>query len=151
MTDEHPVSYLALQPGTPVESSTGRPFGTVEHVLQVPEEDLFDGVVVATDRGLRFVDRDQILEITNRAVRCSLGDADVANLPEPGGPPVYHVDALQDVGPSLTARLGRMFGASAGPRTSSGRLAVSIGAARGPAGGEGAQRDSEAIACSESV
>ena len=30
-------------------------------------------------------------------------------MPEPEGNPVYHVNALQDVGPKLTARLGRMF------------------------------------------
>jgi hypothetical protein len=108
--DEHEISYLALSVGTPVESSEGHSFGTVEHVLQVPSEDLFDGIVVATDRGIRFVDRDHILEITNRRVRCSLDDDECAKLPPPQGPPVFHVDAFQDTGPSLSARLGRLFG-----------------------------------------
>jgi hypothetical protein len=36
-------------------------------------------------------------------------DEEAANLPAPEGTPVYHVDALQDVGSTLTARLGRMF------------------------------------------
>lgn len=103
------VSYLALQVGTPVRSATGTPFGTVEHVLQVPELDTFDGIVVATGDGLRFVGRDQISVITTEEVRCHLSDEEAANLPPPEGTPVYHVDALQDVGPSLTARLGRMF------------------------------------------
>ena len=40
MDDDRPISYLALAVGTPVPSSSGTPFGTVEHVLQVPELDL---------------------------------------------------------------------------------------------------------------
>ena len=57
--DDTPISYLALEVGTLVQTSSGKTIGTVEHVLQIPEEDLFDGIVVATDHGLRFVDRDQ--------------------------------------------------------------------------------------------
>jgi hypothetical protein len=110
MGDSTPISYLALAVGTPVLSSSGTQIGTVEHVLQVPEEDLFDGIVLTTDRGLRFVDRDQIRNMTTAAVNCSLSDDEAAALPAPHGTEVYHVNALQDVGSSLTARLGRMFG-----------------------------------------
>lgn len=110
MSSEHPISYLALAVGTPVESSTGRSFGTVEHVLQIPELDLFDGLVVTTESGLRFIARDQILEITTSTVHCALADDEVAQLLPPEGTPTFGVDALQDVGPALTARLGRMFG-----------------------------------------
>ena len=88
---------------------TGRQFGTVEHVLQVPEEDLFDGIVTATDHGLRFVDAGQVGAITTERVQCDIGDEDVANLPAPEGSPVYSVDALQDTGDSLHDRLGRLF------------------------------------------
>jgi hypothetical protein len=109
MSDDNEISYMALAVGTAVQSSTGTTFGTVEHVLEIPELDLFDGIVVATQHGLRFVDRDQITQITTDAVRCSLSDEEAANLPAPGGPPVYRVNAFQDVGPSLSARLGRMF------------------------------------------
>lgn len=103
------VSYLALTRGTPVETATGTPMGTVEHVLQVPDLDLFDGIVVATAHGLRFVDRDQIGAITTRAVHCNLSDEEASGLPAPSGPPVYRVDAFDDVGGALTARLGRLF------------------------------------------
>ncbi len=109
MSDDDEISYMALAIGTDVQSSTGTTFGTVEHVLEIPELDLFDGIVVTTQHGLRFVDRDQITQITSHVVRCALSDEEAANLPAPGGPPVYRVNALQDVGPSLTARLGRMF------------------------------------------
>jgi hypothetical protein len=109
MSDDNQISYLALAVGTPVESSSGQRIGTVGHVLQVPQLDLFDGIVIHTSAGLRFVDRDRITKITTAAVHCSLTDEEAANLPAPEGTPVYHVDALQDVGSTLTARLGRMF------------------------------------------
>ncbi len=108
--DEEPISYMALKAGTPVKSSSGTPIGTVHHVLQVPAEDLFDGIVVKMHHGLRFVDRDQIGDITTAAVHCTLSDAEVAELPPPSEPGSFHVDASQDEGSSLTARLGRMFG-----------------------------------------
>ena len=61
MDEGEPISYLALATKTPVLSSSGSEFGTVVHVLQIPELDEFDGIVVATKGGHRFVDRDQNL------------------------------------------------------------------------------------------
>jgi hypothetical protein len=105
-----PISYMALAVGTPVLSSSNAEFGTVEHVLQVPEEDVFDGIAVKTKHGLRFVDRDQIADITTTLVRCSLTGEEAANLPAPRGSLVLHPDTARDEGPSLTARYGRLFG-----------------------------------------
>jgi hypothetical protein len=105
-----PISYLALEVGTPVLTSSGKEFGTVHHVLQLPEFDLFDGISVKTTHGLRFVDRDQIAEITKTTVRCSLTDEEAASLQAPVGPPVVEADLARDEGSSLTARLGRLFG-----------------------------------------
>ena len=51
MSGEEPISYLALAVGTPVLSSSAKQIGTVEHVLQIPELDLFDGIVVETAAG----------------------------------------------------------------------------------------------------
>ena len=110
MGDGTPISYEALEVGTPVLSSTGKQIGTVEHVLQIPEEDLFDGIAVKTHHGLRFVDRDQIDAITMTAVRCALSDEEAAALPVPKGTLVLHPDTARDEGPSLTARFGRLFG-----------------------------------------
>lgn len=110
MTDDAtPIAYSALEKGTPMLARSGRQFGTVEHVLEIPQEDLFDGIVTATEHGLRFVDRDQIDEITTAYVRCQLTDEQIATLPAPEGPPVYTVDALRDIGGSLHDRLGRLF------------------------------------------
>ncbi len=108
MDEGRPISYLALTVGTPVVSYTGTEFGQVEHVLQVPDLDLFDGIAVKTRHGLRFVDRDQIADITTTLVRCSLNDDEAASLPAPNGPPVLGVDVSPEL--SLTARFGRLFG-----------------------------------------
>jgi hypothetical protein len=101
---------MALSVGTPVLSSSSSEFGTVEHILQIPEEDVFDGIAVKTGHGLRFVDRDQITDITTALVRTSLTDEEAANLPAPQGTLVLHPDTARDEGPSLTARFGRLFG-----------------------------------------
>jgi hypothetical protein len=110
MDEGRPISYLALSVGTPVVTSGGTEFGEVHHVLQIPELDLFDGISVKTRHGLRFVDRDQIAEITTAVVRCTLSDQEAATLPPPTGPPVVELDVAHDEGSSLTARLGRLFG-----------------------------------------
>jgi hypothetical protein len=105
-----PVSYEALPVGAAVLSATDTQFGTVEHVLQVPELDLFDGIAVKTKHGLRFVDRDQITDIRTTLVRCALSDEEAAHLPAPQGALVLHPDTARDEGPSLSARYGRLFG-----------------------------------------
>jgi uncharacterized protein YrrD len=111
VTEGRPISYLALEPGTPVLSSSGQQFGTVEHVLQVPELDLFDGIAVQTHHhGHRFVDRDQVGDITTAAVTTTITDDQVESLPAPSGPLVLHPDTARDEGPSLSARWGRLFG-----------------------------------------
>jgi len=109
MTDDEPISYQAAAHGTPVLSSTGTKIGTLEHVLEVPEVDVFDGIVIATDRGLRFIDADLVLQITRSYIRSGVSNAQASQLPPPDGPPVYRVDALADTGPSLHDRLGRLF------------------------------------------
>src|SRR5580698_6215026 len=109
MDEGRPISYEALPKGAAVLTSTGTQFGTVEHVLQIPELDLFDGIAVKTKHRLR-VDRDQITEITTTLVRCALTDEEAANLAAPKGALVLHPDTAHDEGSSLTARFGRLFG-----------------------------------------
>ncbi len=109
MTDDEPISYQAAARGTPVLSSAGTKIGTLEHVLEVPEVDVFDGIVIATDGGLRFIDADLVLQITRSHIRCDVSDAQAKRLPPPDGPPVYRVDALAGTGHSLHDILGRLF------------------------------------------
>lgn len=92
-------------------SRSERAFGTVEHVLEIPEEDLFDGIVVSTAAGLRFIDRDRIDQITTARVLCALTDEQTAALPAPAAAaPVFGVDPAAYAGTSLHDRFGRMFG-----------------------------------------
>ena len=109
MTDDTPISYMAAARGTPVLSSSGTQIGTLEHVLEVPQVDVFDGIVIATGAGLRFIDADQVRQITREHISCSLDDAQAAQLPPPQGSPVYRIDALADSGHSLHDVLGRLF------------------------------------------
>jgi hypothetical protein len=111
MDDEaQPIAYTALQPGTPVQASDGVEFGTVERVLIVEEVDVFDGIVVETVEGTRFVDADQVGQIFVTYVRTTLSPEEAANLPLPDQDPVYDVDAGDDTGSSFGDRIGRMFG-----------------------------------------
>ena len=109
MADDTAISYKAAVTGTPVLSTSGTQIGTLEHVLEIEELDVFDGIVIATDGGLRFIDADQVLQITRSQIRSTVDDAQASQLPSPDGPPVYRVDALADSGHSLHDRLGRLF------------------------------------------
>ena len=107
--DDTAISYQAAARGTPVLSSSGSQIGTLEHVLEVPEVDVFDGIVIATQAGLRFIDADDVQRITRSHIQSSLDDAQASQLPPPDGAPVYRVDALADSGHSLHDVLGRLF------------------------------------------
>src|SRR5499427_9804753 len=108
MTGDAAISYQAATRGTPVLSSTGNQIGTLEHVLEVPEVDVFDGIVIATKDGLRFIDADYVQQITRAHIRSSLDDVQASQLAPPDGAPVYRVDALEDTGHSLHDVLGRL-------------------------------------------
>jgi hypothetical protein len=110
MNDDTPVSYAAAVHGSAVLSSTGTRIGTLEHVLEVPELDVFDGVVIHTHEGLRFIEADHVTQITRSHLQTDLDDTEAATLPVPDGPPVYHVNAFQDSGNNMHDVLGRFFG-----------------------------------------
>ena len=133
------ISYRAVSPGLPVVTASGEQFGVVEHVLEVPELDLFDGIVVYTGTGLgaihphggpggealaraemlrlgqlrgwlRFVDADQVAAITPGYVKCTFEQSEVALLPVPEGAPVYHVDKAREERAELHKLWGHTFG-----------------------------------------
>ena len=78
-----PIAYGALQPGTPVQTSDGREFGTVAVVLVDEPVDVFDGINVETSAGTRFVDADQVDRIFTTHVTTTLSWDQTANLPGP--------------------------------------------------------------------
>ncbi|GAA1446112.1 hypothetical protein GCM10009617_26870 [Leifsonia poae] len=109
MTDETTIAYTALAKGTPILTAEGTELGTVEHVLQDPSIDLFDGIAVKTSAGLRFVDADLVGRITTAAVHTTLTVDDAAALPEPQGTEVLDADPNEYEGNGLSAWFGRVF------------------------------------------
>ena len=102
----HPIAYTALQPGTPVQTSDGHPFATVRAVLVDEKVSVFDGIVVQTEDGARFVDADQIGSIYTTCVRTTLSSEQAADLPLPDGSTLITVRPAG----SLASRWRRMFG-----------------------------------------
>jgi hypothetical protein len=82
-----PISYMVLASGVRVESSDGHDVGQVARVLQVPEKDVFDGIVVTTPAGERFADADDVAEIYEHMVVLNLDAEAAASLPRPGENP----------------------------------------------------------------
>jgi hypothetical protein len=110
MADTDPIAYEALKKGTPVVTATGTEIGITEHVLADSSLDLFDGIVVKTHNGLRFVTADQVGLITVGTVHTKVADADVANLQSPhNGDAVYHDDPDEYDGNGLSKWFGKMF------------------------------------------
>ena len=108
MSERHgdPIAFPALQPGTPVQTSDGSNFATVQAVLVDEKVSVFDGIVVQTAEGTRFVDADHIGSIYTTYVCTTLSAEQAASLPAPDS------STLVDIKPprSMAARLGRMFG-----------------------------------------
>jgi len=74
---------MVLRQGVPVESSDGGTVGEVKRVLQVPEKDVFDGIILSTPNGDRFADADDVGEIYENLVVLRVGDEAAALLPRP--------------------------------------------------------------------
>jgi hypothetical protein len=108
--DARRISYQALGKGVPVRASGGEVIGTVEHVLEVPELDVFDGIVLRTPGGLRFADANQVADITDRYVLLNLPAGEAERLGQPQASAVYHADPSEHAGSSLHDWFGRMFG-----------------------------------------
>src|SRR3954463_16418216 len=80
---EHPIAYTALQPGTPVQTSDGHQFATVEAVLVDEKVSVFDGIVVETSEGARFVDAAPLGSISTTYVCPPPSAEQAASLPLP--------------------------------------------------------------------
>ncbi len=103
---EDPIAYTALQPGTPVQTNEGLAFATVQAVLVDEKVSVFDGIVVQTAEGTRFVDAPLIGTIYRSHVCTTLSADQAANLPLPEASNVIDIKPAR----GLAARLGRTFG-----------------------------------------
>jgi hypothetical protein len=83
MDEGPPSSYLLLANDTPVYCSDGIAAGTVKEVLREPEKDIFDGLVLATRNGDRYVAAEFVAAIHERGVDITLPYEKTAELPPP--------------------------------------------------------------------
>src|SRR4051812_4966857 len=103
---DDPIAYTALEPGTPVQTRDGRQFATVHAVLVDEKVSVFDGIVVQTAEGTRFIDADCIGTIYTTRVCTTLSAEQASNLPLPDGSNLIDIKPAR----SMADRLGRMFG-----------------------------------------
>jgi hypothetical protein len=62
------ISYKVLRRGTPVRSADGVQLGTVRRTQEAKRENIFDGIVIETAKGTRFVDAPEVARIAERVV-----------------------------------------------------------------------------------
>lgn len=90
MTDDHgdPISYQALQRGTPIFSSDEHELGTVERAIDNPKEHIFDGIVMTAAGRQIWVDAPEVARITERRVTLTIDAEEAAALTDyaPGAP-----------------------------------------------------------------
>jgi hypothetical protein len=68
LDDGHAISYHALRRGTVVRSSDGVELGKVRRVEEETRSHIFDGIVLDTPNGRRFLDAPEVAHIAERAV-----------------------------------------------------------------------------------
>jgi hypothetical protein len=104
--DGHAIGYKVLARGTVVRSADGAEVGTVRRVLDNAREHIFDGIVIDTPAGRRFVDAPEVARIFERAVHLTITAEEAAALPEQ---PSAVVDKMRNAG---TMRRARRMGQS---------------------------------------
>ncbi|HEX7300049.1 MAG TPA: hypothetical protein VF257_13705, partial [Solirubrobacteraceae bacterium] len=83
--DGHAISYKVVRRGTAVRSVDGVQVGTVRRVLENARENIFDGIVLDTKDGRRFVDAPEVARIAERAVTLTISAEEARELPAFGG------------------------------------------------------------------
>ena len=79
MTDDgDAIGYKVLRRGTPVRSADGVEIGTVRRVQDNAREHIFDGIVINTPQGRRFVDAPEVARITARRVTLNITAVEAA-------------------------------------------------------------------------
>jgi hypothetical protein len=96
MDEGSPIAYQLLEGGVPVIASDEVEIGTVSSVLAAEEQDIFHGLLVRTDQGVRFVEADVIAALHEHGVDLRIDSAAAAQLPGPEhAAPVYDEDPLR--------------------------------------------------------
>jgi hypothetical protein len=104
--DDHQIGYQALQRGVPVHTSDGVIIGRVHRVLDNAREHIFDGIVITTADGRRFVDAPEVARITRRQVTLSIDAEEAKTLPVEGAQTGAGQSSLQRMARRWRRRLG---------------------------------------------
>ena len=99
------TAYEALESGVRVWTSDGEELGHVKRVMIVREKHLFDGIVVKTAAGDRFVDAPEVDEIYENLVTLKIDAGEAAALPKPGENPAAMRVSANDFAESGVRRL----------------------------------------------
>jgi hypothetical protein len=84
-SDDGPqIGYKVLPRGVPVHTTDGVQIGTVHRVLDNAREHIFDGIIITTPDGRRFVDAPEVARITEKRVTLTIDAAEARDLPERG-------------------------------------------------------------------
>jgi hypothetical protein len=103
--DGYAISYKLLERGVLVVTVDGVEVGRVDRVLENEREQIFDGIVVESERGVLFVDAPEVTRIAEQRVTLSI-DAEAAQQLPPyvPGAPEYQANVR---GGRLSRLLGR--------------------------------------------
>ena len=102
-----PISYMVLVEGTRVEGRDGGEIGTVKRVLADAGTDIFDGLILDTSDGDRFVDAAQVGDLYTRLVVLEMTADEARSLPEPTPSPAavdLDADSIAGDGPGDRVR-----------------------------------------------
>ncbi len=78
-----PIAYMVLVEGTRVVDRDGVEVGSVKRVLADTGADIFDGLILDTPEGDRFVDAPQVGDLYTRLVVLNMTAEEARRLPEP--------------------------------------------------------------------
>jgi hypothetical protein len=95
--DAPAISYLALRRGTRVRGSDGVEVGRVRRVQNNAREHIFDGIVVETKEGRRFVDAPEVARITEQMVTLTVPAAEVLESMPPRSRVLERIDHMKIV------------------------------------------------------
>jgi hypothetical protein len=98
------ISYKVLARGTPVLSADGAEVGRVRRVQDNVRENIFDGIVITTSAGDRFVDAPEVARIAERAVTLTITATEAAGLHAPRS------QTAPRLGMGTTVQRARRFG-----------------------------------------
>jgi len=100
-----PIAYQVLDDGIPVYAADGVQVGTVDHVIAIPAQDIFHGIVLRVEGGRRFVPAEDVAALHERGVDLRISAAAAADLAEPHGAAPAWRDREPGVKPSRWTHL----------------------------------------------